>query len=133
VATYPDWQDERVYRLNLTDEQVDEYDELCRSVFGDGPAHHLRGYPSPAQGNEMDLECQLVSHGLYCGNLSWRQDPRAKKLEAGRSDWTLLLQLDSDDEAGMMWGDSGMLYFWIKRDDLQKARFENCWMILQCA
>jgi uncharacterized protein YwqG len=132
VATYPSLQDERVDALKLTDRQVDEYIELCSSVFQSNPAHHLLGYPSPIQGNDMDLECQLVSHGLYCGDLSGYQDPRAKELEAGRGDWILLLQLDSDDAAGMMWGDGGMLYFWIKRNDLKEARFDRCWMILQC-
>jgi hypothetical protein len=54
------------------------------------------------------------------------------ELESGRYDWILLLQLDSDDDAGMMWGDVGMLYFWIKREDLKKENFDNVWMILQC-
>ena len=80
----------------------------------------------------MDLECQLVSNGLYCGDSSGYNDPRRERLEAGRSDWILLLQLDSDDDAGMMWGDCGMLYFWIKKSDLKDNMFENCWMILQC-
>jgi uncharacterized protein YwqG len=41
--------------------------------------------------------------------------------------------LDTDDDAGMMWGDGGMLYFWIRREDLEKSRFDRCWMILQCS
>jgi uncharacterized protein YwqG len=133
VETYPDWQDERVGALNLTDKQSDQYIEICSSAFRDSPAHHLLGYPSPVQGNDMDLECQFVSNGLYCGDPSGYKDSRAKQLKAGRSDWILLLQLDTDDDAGMMWGDCGMLYFWIKRSDLQESRFENCWMILQCS
>lgn len=132
IYTYPGWQDERVYSLNFTDDQLDAYMALCASVFEDRPAHHLFGYPSPVQGNDMDLECQLVSNGLYCGDLSGYQDDRAKKLAPGRTDWIPLLQLDTDDETGMMWGDDGMLYFWIKQDDLKARRFENCWMILQC-
>ena len=71
-------------------------------MFQDKPAHHLFGYPSPG-GNDMDLECQLVSNGLYCGNASGYNNPQAKQLRAGRSDWILLLQLDTDDDAGMMW------------------------------
>ena len=134
IETYPDCQDDRIRSLNLTEKQSDQYSELCSAVFQDKPAHHLFGYPSPVQGNDMDLECQLVSNGLYCGNASGYNNPQAKNrpLRAGRSDWILLLQLDTDDDAGMMWGDCGRLYFWIKKTDLAEARFENCWMILQC-
>ncbi len=130
--TYPDWQDSRVDSLGLTNKQSDEYITLCSSVFAEGPLHHLFGYPSPVQGNDMDLECQLVSNGLYCGDRSGYEDHRAKELEPGKADWTLLLQLDTDDETQMMWGDGGMLYFWIRNDDLKAGHFENCWMILQC-
>jgi len=133
IETYPDWQDDRVEKLELSDSQGDQYMELCSEVFGGKPAHHLFGYPSPVQGNDMDLECQLVSHGLYCGDVSGYQDARAKELETGRHDWILLLQLDTDDDAGMMWGDCGMLYFWIRKGDLAKRHFDKCWMILQCS
>ncbi len=132
VETYPDWQDDRIDSLNLSDSQSEQYTEICSDGFAGSPAHHLFGYPSPVQGNDMDLECQLVSHGLYCGDSSGFRSPRAKELEAGRSDWVLLFQLDTDDDVGMMWGDSGMLYFWIRKQDLRECRFDKCWMILQC-
>jgi len=132
VETYPDWQDDRIGSLHLTDKQFDQYTEVCADVFGKSHAHHLFGHPSPVQGNDMDLQCQLVSQGLYCGDSSGYQSPRAKEIEAGRADWILLFQLDSDDDAGMMWGDCGMLYFWIRKQDLKECRFDKCWMILQC-
>jgi uncharacterized protein YwqG len=80
----------------------------------------------------MDLECQLVSNGIDCGDPSNYESPEVKELDKGRSDWILLLQIDTDDDVKMMWGDGGMLYFWIKKDDLKESRFENSWMILQC-
>jgi len=43
----------------------------------------------------------------------------------------LLLQIDSDENAGMRWGDEGMLYYWMKRDDLQRQRFDTTWLVLQ--
>lgn len=132
VETYPDCQDDRVGALDLSDDQIDEYDEWRLRGFGDAPQHQLFGHPTPVQGNYMDLDCQLVSNGLYCGKPSGYRDPRAAELEKGRQDWMLLLQLDSDDDAGMMWGDCGMLYFWIRKDDLRAGRFDKCWMILQC-
>ncbi len=35
------------------------------------------------------------------------------------------MQIDSDDRNGMLWGDSGMLYVWIRRDDLRTRRFDR--------
>lgn len=49
------------------------------------------------------------------------------------NEWVLLLQLDSNDkECGMMWGDCGVLYYWIRRQDLLQQRFERCWCVMQC-
>ena len=98
----------------------------------DGPQHRLLGHPSPIQG-EMELECQLASNGVYVGDPSGYEGPRAKALAAGAADWRLLLQLDSDDDAAMMWGDLGRLYFWITGDALRRRAFDECWMVLQCS
>lgn len=80
----------------------------------------------------MQLQCQLVSNGLYCGDPSGYNDPRAKELESGASQWRLLLQVDTDEESEMMWGDCGRLYFWIRDEDLRKRNFGAVWMILEC-
>ena len=37
----------------------------------------------------------------------------------------LLLQMDSDDTAGMTWGDLGRLYYLIEPDALQTSRFDT--------
>jgi len=96
-----------------------------------GPRHQLLGYPAVIQG-EMELECQLASNGLYCGDASGYKDPRAESLKAGAVDWRLLLQVDSDDAAGMMWGDCGRIYCWIREQDLKAGCFDKVWMVLQC-
>lgn len=51
----------------------------------------------------MELECQLVSNGIYCGDPSGYAGPEAARLKPGARDWSLLLQLDTDDDRGMMW------------------------------
>jgi uncharacterized protein YwqG len=91
----------------------------------------MLGAPHVIQG-DMPLECQLVTNGLYAGNASGYKDPRRKELEPGSADWTLLLQIDSDDNAKMMWGDAGMLYVWIRHQDLASRNFDKAWIILQC-
>jgi uncharacterized protein YwqG len=95
------------------------------------PRHRLLGHADNIQ-DDMQLEAQLVTNGLYCGEPSGYHAPRARALEAGTDDWILLLQLDSDDKGGFMWGDCGMLYWWIRRQDLRDLRFERAWVALQC-
>lgn len=95
------------------------------------PRHRIGGHADCIQ-NPMELECQLVTNGLYCGNATGYEDPRRKILAAGALDWRLLFQLDTDDDAGMMWGDCGTLYYWIREEDLRAPDFDKCWLILQC-
>ena len=58
----------------------------------------------------MELEAQLASHGVYCGDPAGYESPEAGRLEAGAKDRRLLLQLDSDEHMDVMWGDAGILY-----------------------
>lgn len=48
------------------------------------------------------------------------------------SEWRLLWQLDTDDEAGFMWGDAGRLYLLARDEDLKARRFDRAWLVLQC-
>ena len=122
----------KVIQALLPDLKNDEvYSEFFEDFWRDGPDHQLLGWPAIVQ-NEMELECQLVTHGLYCGDLSGYKDPRRKELEQNAQDWILLFQVDSDDDAKMMWGDVGRLYFWIRRHDLEQRDFARAWCILQC-
>ncbi|MBP6745978.1 DUF1963 domain-containing protein [bacterium] len=114
--------------IALSEEETEKYCELLEAIGGH---HRLLGHAEPIQ-NEMELECELVTNGLYCGDSTGYHDPRAKKLEKSSDTWNLLLQIDSDDEAEMMWGDAGRLYFWIRAEDLANRQFSNCWMISQC-
>jgi uncharacterized protein YwqG len=59
-------------------------------------------------------------------------DDDGTESEVNPDDWILLLQVDSNDETGMMWLDSGRLYFWINKNDLHNKRFDKCICLLQC-
>lgn len=121
------------YQPELSDSEREtllEYFDWYHSKT-DEPNHRIGGHADCVQ-NPMELECQLVTNGLYCGNSTGYQDPRRASLEATAKDWKLLLQIDSDDEASMMWGDVGMLYFWILEADLRDCKFEHAWLVLQC-
>ena len=54
--------------LELSEKEADLYCDLVDGVFRGEPQHQIAGFPSPIQGDEMELECQLVSNGLYCGD-----------------------------------------------------------------
>jgi uncharacterized protein YwqG len=95
-------------------------------------AHRILGAPNPIQSENMELDCQLAFNGIPISDSDAYRTPRALELSQSAKDWRLLLQLDSERRAGMMWGDSGRLYFWIRQDDLAQANFAHVWMILQC-
>jgi uncharacterized protein YwqG len=48
------------------------------------------------------------------------------------SAWRLLLQIDSDDDLGLRWGECGTLYFGMRADDLRAERFERAVITWQC-
>ncbi len=132
VELPPSMGNEAVDPLDLTDAEIEALDEYRASLLGGAPEHQIGGYPNPMQSDDMELECQLASNGIDCGDPAGYEDPRVESLTPGAADWRLLLQLDSDDDLDLMWGDAGLLYFWIREQDARQRRFENAWLILQC-
>jgi len=123
--------------VNLADRYFDFVEDFERNQYPPrGGMHRLFGHSANIQG-DMQLEAQLVTNGLYCGDSSGYNNRKRRDLEGGADDWTLLLQLDSDDldaddETEIMWGDTGMLYFWIRQQELKEVSFRNVWMTMQC-
>ena len=125
------WSD--YYVPQLSEDEKDllfDYQDAA-AAESSGPCHRLGGHANCIQ-NPMEIECQLATNGLFCGDASGYDDPRAEILAPGALDWRLLLQVDTDDDAAMMWGDCGMIYFWIHEQDLRAAEFDRSWLILQC-
>lgn len=119
--------------LTMSDIEHDRYWDLHTKLTSEEPRHRLLGFPDTIQG-DMRAECQFVTHGVYMGGGSLSPSIR-KELEPDIPDWRLLLQIDTDDGDdgfGGIWGDAGMLYFWIRNQDLAARDFSKSWMILQC-
>ena len=127
--TFAPWESFDVERLGMSRDERFAYAELFHDQ--DDMLHRLLGHPDPVQG-DMQVECQLVTNGLYCGDSTGYQDPRANDLLDGAAEWRLLMQVDSQDEADMMWGDVGRLYYWIKHSDLLARDWKLSWLVLQC-
>ena len=116
-----------VPKLDWTPDEQHKYEDLLEKHFSNRstPRHRLLGQTDEIQ-DDMHQQAQLLSHGVADD-----QDPRAAGLADGALNWQLLLQVDSDDAAGMRWGSSGMLYFLIEKSALQARRFDNVWMVMQ--
>ncbi|HEX9035790.1 MAG TPA: YwqG family protein [Ktedonobacterales bacterium] len=91
------------------------------------PRHQLLGHPDTIQ-DDMRQQCQFAANGLADPSSDLQ---KAAALAASANEWRLLLQIDSDQRLGMTWGSAGMLYFWIRQQDLSNANFNACWVVLQ--
>ena len=69
----------------------------------------MGGYPDALQTDDPIREAAEYSAS---------EDPLA-------SSWQLLLQIDSEASASILWGDVGRLYFVIRKEDLQQRRREG--------
>lgn len=112
--------------FDWTAQEQQKYETLLSTFSPPAATHHrLLGFPNTIQ-DDMRLQCQLASHGVTDTN-----DPRIPELSKGAMNWQLLLQVDSDEQAGMRWADAGMLYYWMKHADLQSHDFDDSWLVLQ--
>jgi len=120
-------------RLNVNWKALSKKEELALEAAVEAmtpaePAHHVGGYPDAIQNEDMETECQRITSGVRFAETVGETGDRNGDV----GDWRLLLQLDTDDDAGMMWGDTGRLYFWIREQDARARDFSKAWMLLQC-
>lgn len=118
----------------------DTYNEL-RAEFGyDAVAHEdnpmkMLGYADEIQ-NEMEPECELYSRGID-GDMQEElsEEEEAELVRNAADRWVLLFQMGTveDDETELMYGDCGLIYFWIRKEDLAARNFDNVRLILQCS
>jgi uncharacterized protein YwqG len=69
---------------------------------GAAPMHRLLGHASPIQHEPVGPGCSLLA------------------------------QIDSDASTGMMWGDAGIIYWWLRDDDLAAGRWHRAIWEEQC-
>ena len=106
------------------------YDEI---FIPDNNYTKLLGYPEVIQ-NPMEEECEAVTRGFDMGGMESYPKQYQKEIRSASKDWILLFQMDTVETSDyeLMFGDSGHIYFWIKKEDLANKNFENIWLILQC-
>jgi len=99
------------------------WDELTAFRRDHWPHHRIGGYALPVQGSVEPEGAQVFHPGK-------EEEAEAARKELA-SQLVLLAQIDSDSRSGMGWGDSGRLYWMIRRDDLAAGRFDKVTFTLQ--
>lgn len=136
--SYPD--KEELELLTGREYHWDDYDKALQKLGidtdHDPQDHKLLGYADVIQ-SEMLIECERISRGLGCGdaeNYGQTGIDEESEILAAAKDWTLLLQLYTIETEDFEWmfGDCGMLYFYIRKQDLAQRKFEDAWFCVQC-
>ena len=132
VLTWATWEHPRLHEDGRPapgwDQIWAELDQLRLEQDG-SPAHQVGGNPDPVQG-PVELEVaygQLSSGGQ--DKIAWT-DPAVR---SAADDWILLAQIDTDSQAGFLWGDCGVLYYLIRPADLAARRFDRTAFTWQCS
>ena len=85
--------------------------------------HRLLGHPD-TYAADMELDAELVSRGV-----DLEEEPHAHVLAEEHAhdaaEWTLLLQLSSDEAFGTPFEDATRLFVWIRSEDLAAGRFDD--------
>jgi hypothetical protein len=87
-----------------------------RPPYSDGRVHRSGGHPDALQG-DMPVRIESALRGADV------TEPVGQ--------WQLLLQVDSEPQAGMQWGGDGRLFFWIRAADLAAGNFDDVQVQLQ--
>jgi uncharacterized protein YwqG len=108
----------------MPDQHRDAYTGLAENIsvvsYKASKANRMFGYPNHVQGSPFS-EAEGIANN----------ETHFKELSLINREWVLLLQVDSDSNANMFWGDYGTLYFCILKEDLQQNRFNKVIVVSQ--
>lgn len=147
----PPWRSQQLLELQTEDAAAwahegpvfTAYDRFWRDLYAQHPEtfgpsgdmiHQIGGTAFSIQ---EPVEAECVKFVEHVPGRSRRQrnpemyEPSTEQLARAR-EWQLVLQIDSDIQIGMEWGDLGRLYLCARKHDLAAGRLDRCWMLMQC-
>jgi hypothetical protein len=105
-----------------------EYEEYR----GGGPDHRFGGYnamlyemASGLESQHLDMEDAIGWEGTPLDEIDDDLEVSEAFNKYAMSNWSVLLQLDSDEGAGITWGDGGSILFVIRNDQLNRGDFSR--------
>jgi hypothetical protein len=122
-----DWLDEGALKL-YQDETIDPREEAAgvTSMSFAGMTHRVGGFPDEIQSQCLRLTCEqrLRRPDIECGDWGLGE-PYPDEANEASKDWRLLFQIDSDGDLDWNWGDGGMIYVLIRREDAKRGDFSK--------
>lgn len=128
------------YDPDDSDEEMDrkekEFEKELEELGYKADTTKLLGHPELIQGEYWE-ECEGVAgKNIYYGSapIKYGSDEVKKSIKENAKDWILLMQVSELEigDYGLYFGDSGKIYFNIRKEDLKNKNFDNVWLILQC-
>ncbi len=115
--------------INWSDQTTRQYEQMLaqyRSEVGIAPPYHrMFGYPDQLQ-DDMQFQSEQMIEKLHGSTAVPGANPALKKRA-----WQLVLQVDLDARTGMRWGSYGMIYYWLRLEDILEKQFSSAWLALQ--
>lgn len=128
------------YDVDDSDEEMDrkekEFEKDLEELGYKTDTTKLLGHPELIQGEYWE-ECEGVARkNIYYGSapIKYGSDEVKKSIKENAKDWILLMQVSELEigDYGLYFGDSGKIYFNIRKEDLKNKNFDDVWLILQC-
>ena len=128
------------YDPDDSDEEMDrkekEFEKELEELGYKTDTTKLLGHPELIQGEYWE-ECEGVARkNIYYGSapIKYGSDEVKKSIKENAKDWILLMQMSELEigDYGLYFGDSGKIYFNIRKEDLKNKNFDNVWLTLQC-
>ena len=128
------------YDPDDSDEEMDrkekEFEKDLKELGYKTDTTKLLGHPELIQGEYWE-ECEGVARkNIYYGSapIKYGSNEVKKSIKENAKDWILLMQVSELEigDYGLYFGDSGKIYFNIRKEDLKNKNFDNVWLILQC-
>ena len=118
------------------DRKEKEFEKELEELGYKADTTKLLGHPELIQGEYWE-ECEGVARkNIYYGSapIKYGSDEVKKSIKENAKDWILLMQMSELEigDYGLYFGDSGKIYFNIRKGDLKNKNFDNVWLILQC-
>ncbi len=109
---------------DLTDAERDVALDLDSADSQGYDRHQIGGFPHPVQADSYEVEAE-------CQRLGIRYEYQDARDFQGLDKWYLLVQIDSDDHLGIMWGDVGIVYVVVHEEDSARGDFSRIFFTMQ--